>query len=239
MNKSTHRYRTINAIAPWLTLAALLSLSAALPNRVALDGQAELRKEQIAQAVASAPFFIGPWIGQDTPVLREAQELLRPNAILSRTYQRPGGVNLHLLMVHCSDARDMIGHYPPICYPSSGWVPAPAPASGQDIQIAIGEIYLPMRTYLFRRVQEHGAEEVVRVFSAFILPDGTMTRGIADINRQSERLAVSVRGVAQLQIVSDIDLDQEQAQEGTAELLAGMPELLKALGIDQGGTYER
>ena len=52
----------------------------------------------------------------------EAQELLRPNAIFSRRFQRPGEIGVHVLVVHCSDARDMIGHYPPICYPSSGWV---------------------------------------------------------------------------------------------------------------------
>ncbi len=225
-------------IAPWATLALIATMSMALPNRVEFDEASVQRRDQISEAMSSAPFFIGPWIGEDTPVLREAQELLRPNAILSRSYQRPGVMRLHLLLVHCSDARDMIGHYPPICYPSSGWVRVPVADHDGDIEIIVDENALPMRTYLFRRVEDHGVEEVIRIFNAFILPDGSVTRDIDDINRQSERLVVSVRGVAQVQIVSEASVSQEKAVAAAQELLMGMPALLEALGIGQGEKNE-
>ena len=53
--------------------------------------------KQVADAMHAVPYFIGDrdqWIGQDAEVPREAQALLRPNATLSRTYQRPGSLRL-------------------------------------------------------------------------------------------------------------------------------------------------
>ena len=236
MTRSLAILRKVSGTAPWVTLLLLVALSYRLPNRVAFDGASARHQAQIAAAMQAVPFFVADWIGEDEAVPREAQKLLRPNATLSRRYQRPGGMKLHLLVVHCSDARDMIGHYPPICYPSSGWVRVEVPDA--DIQLAIGEQRLPIRTYVFRRVREHGVEEAIRVFNAFVLPDGTVTRDIDDINRQSERLAVSAQGVAQVQIISAAGVSREEASAAASELLAGMPALLETLGIGQGATHE-
>ena len=226
----------LSGAAPMLSLLLLVALAWGLPNRVALDEPAARRQAQIAAAMNAVPFFVGDWIGEDEAVPREAQKLLRPNATLSRRYRRPGGTWLHLLVVHCSDARDMIGHYPPICYPSSGWVAVPLPEP--DVELAIADRRVPVRTYMFRRVREHGAEETIRVFNAFVLPDGTITSRIGDINRQSERLAVSAQGVAQVQIISAAGVSREEAMAAASELLAGMPALRQALGIGQGATHE-
>src|SRR5262245_3661915 len=97
----------LRVLAPWLTLAALATLSLALPNRSAFSPQAEQRKSEVALAMRQAPFFIGPWVGEDAlhQVPREAQALLHPNAILSRTYRSPAGPTVRVLIVHCGDAR--------------------------------------------------------------------------------------------------------------------------------------
>jgi len=228
--------RRLSGTAPLLSLLLLMGLSCGLPNRVALDEGAARRQAEIAAAMNAVPFFVGDWIGEDEAVPREAQKLLRPNATLSRRYRRPGGTWLHLLVVHCSDARDMIGHYPPVCYPSSGWVAVPLPEP--DVELVIEEQRVPVRTYMFRRVREHGTEETIRVFNAFVLPDGTVTRTIGDINRQAERRAVSAQGVAQMQIISTVGISREEAVAAAGELLGGMPALRQALGIGQGATHE-
>src|SRR5580658_8411121 len=69
--------------------------------------------------------LVGPtgeqWTGTDVPVAAAATELLRPNTILSRDYvSQSTGQTATLLIVDCSDARDLQGHYPPRCYPAQG-----------------------------------------------------------------------------------------------------------------------
>jgi hypothetical protein len=236
MTRSAAILRFFSGAAPWLSLLLLVALSQTLPNRVAPDGSAATRRIEIAAAMEAVPFFIGDWVGEDEAVPREAQKLLRPNAILSRRYRRPGGMWLHLLVVHCSDARDMIGHYPPICYPSAGWVTVPLP--DPDVQLILDERPVPVRTYMFRRVRENGVEETIQVFNAFVLPDGTITREFADISGQSERLALSTQGVAQVQIIGAAGVDRAEALEAAGELLTGMSALSKALGLDQGAIDE-
>ena len=224
----------VDRFSPWMTLGILITFALILPTRVYEADAAAKRQETVAAALGAAPFFVGEWIGEDSALPQEAQELLRLNGSLSRTYRQPGGMQLHVLVVHCSDARDMIGHYPPICYPSSGWVRLPAPGDDLVLNLSKGEI--PVRVYRFRRAMENGTDETIRILSSFILPDGSATPNRDEINRRSERLALSVQGVAQVQIISSDDLPLSDVAEATVELLEGMPEVLGALGIGQGAS---
>jgi hypothetical protein len=213
----------ISTAAPYVSLVLLLVMARWLPNRVQADDR---------------PFFIGDsWVGEDLRDLLapEAQKLLRPNAIFNRRYERYGGSWVQVLVVHCSDARDMIGHYPPVCYPSAGWVDLEVPPPGDHVLTAQAAT-LPVREYRFRAVQEGGRDFEIRIFSAFVLPDGTVTRDISDINRQSERLAVSVQGVAQMQIITPADTPAAEAMEAAGEVLGGLGELFDVLEVTQGAA---
>lgn len=227
--------RGLAAAAPWVSLALLVVLSMTLPTRVKLDVTAEQRKAEVAASMEAVPYFIGDWVGtdDDNDVPPEAQKLLRPNAIFSRRFQRPGDPGIHVLIVHCGDARDMIGHYPPICYPSSGWV---AMGEAGSAEISIDDQRLPVRLYEFRRLRDQGTEDRIRIINGFILPDGTVTREIDDINRQSERLAVSVQGVAQLQLITSAAMSEGEALAAAGQLLGGMTEMLDALRVGQGAN---
>ncbi len=239
MNERTIQlYRRGGLAAPWLTILIVVTMGFALPVRVKPDEQAVARKAEIAQTMASVPFLIEGWIGEDAPVPPEAQKLLRPNAMLSRTYSQVGRPRMHVLVVHCGDARDMIGHYPPVCYPSSGWLDMPVRENVYAELTVAGQV-LPVRQYRFRRMNENGAEDEIRIFNAFVLPDGTVTRDIDDINEQSERLAVSVQGVAQLQLIASASISYDEATAAAQELLTGMPELLESLGVGQGANSGR
>jgi hypothetical protein len=225
--------RQIELASPWLSVMALLLLSWMLPNRTTFSPEAERHKAEVAAAMKSVPYFINyRWVGEDAAeqIPREAQELLRPNAILSRAYSSPGGPPVHILITHCGDARDMIGHFPPICYPSSGWIPRSAPFAGDHVLHA-GGLELPVREYIFSRPRDRTREDVIRIFNAFILPDGRVTCHIDDINRQSERLAVSRLGVAQFQVITLAAVPLEEALTAAGELLGGMSELLEALNV--------
>ena len=221
-------------LAPWTTLVVLIALSLWLPNRVTGMPQASQRQAAIATALASAPYIVGAWVGADAPVPREAQQLLRPNAILSRSYRRTGGERVHLLVVHCADARDMIGHYPPICYPSSGWVAEESATA--DVAMSLAGKRLPMRGYVFRRIGEGGGEESIRVLNAFVLPGGVVAREMGEIHRQSQRRALAAQGVAQIQVVCSAGWDPAGVAAAAGELLGGMPRVRQALGLGRGAS---
>lgn len=224
--------------APWLTILALAGLSLALPNRAEIGPLGEARKAEIAAAVAhiSETDTIGRWRGQaDDELAPEAQELLKPNASLSRRFTCPGGPWVHLVIVHCGDARDMNGHYPPICYPSNGWMELPAPANPNHV-LTVMDHPFPVREYGYSSYLADGREEAIRILNAFILPDGNVTREIDDINRQSERLSVAVQGVAQVQVITSGRVPIADAISAAQEILNGMEGLFDALRFGQGAA---
>src|SRR3954451_9534907 len=78
-------------------------------------------------AIDSLPFDIGSFHGLDTAsdIPKEATTLLKPNKILNRRYTDVSVEGLgtrvaNLLIVQCKQSGDMLGHFPPNCYPYSG-----------------------------------------------------------------------------------------------------------------------
>ena len=63
-----------------------------------------------------------------------------------------------------------------------------------------------------------------------------MTPQIDDIYRQSERLALSVQGVAQIQLITMAGMPADEAAACAEELLAGMGDLLNALQVAGGAS---
>ena len=207
------------------------------PNHVRPDPASLARQEAVADAVEAAPYQIGRWLGTDIPVPRSAVELLRPNAILSRRFRRAeGGYSVSLLVVHCMDVRDMGGHYPPVCYPSAGWLFDEA-ASGEET-LEVGGCQLPVAMYAFRRIVDGIRESRIRIYNFFVLPDGGVTADIAELRGRSERLALSAQGVAQIQIITTLEMPHAEAVAAANELLEGLAGLLTPLGIEPGDEHD-
>ncbi len=112
---------------PILCLGLLGAISAENRSHVK-PADVEPYYTRTAQAMDQVPYRIGPWVGKDDNIPTPAIKLLRPNRIVSRTYvdTRPdrwaAGGRASLLIVQCRDAGDMVGHYPPKCYVSSGMI---------------------------------------------------------------------------------------------------------------------
>lgn len=68
------------------------------------------------------PRRINEWVNEeDGEISREAISLLKPNVLFQRVYHNERTrQSVSLLLVQCKDARDIYGHYPPICYPNTG-----------------------------------------------------------------------------------------------------------------------
>lgn len=213
-----------------LTAGLLVLMPWALPSRIIVTAADVAQQAAIREAMEGAPYRIGNWMGTEVALPPAAIRLLHPNAALGRRFSLgETGMSLSLLIVHCTDARDMRGHYPPVCYPSSGWS-FEGPPPGRPSALMIEGRRVPVRMYEFRRI-EGGSESSIRVFNLFILPDGATTPDLERISWLSERLALSTQGVAQMQIVTSLEVGEQQAADAAAEILGGMPDLFKAFRV--------
>src|SRR5438045_4136952 len=125
----THRVRKLSLVlfSPVLSVGLLVGLAA--ENRQYLrpdDPVFEGYHRDAKRAIESLPFDVGSFHGLDTAsdIPKEATTLLKPNKILNRRYNDVSveglGQSATLLIVQCKQSGDMLGHYPPNCYPSSG-----------------------------------------------------------------------------------------------------------------------
>jgi hypothetical protein len=219
--------RWLGDAAPALSLVALLTLPSTLSGDAAATSAIRSRHAQIVAALSLVPYRVGPWIGEDIPVPEAAVTILKPNAVLARHYRdRQRGQAQSLLIVHCSDTRDMLGHYPPVCYPANGWVEAAEP-SPCPLETAAGVI--EARLYRFRRLRDWGSEERLRVADFFVLPDGRTTGDLADVERRAGAAAISMQGVAQIQLVSAGDESDAEFAAAAAEILRGAGPALRSV----------
>ncbi len=192
--------QTISArLAPYVCAAVLCAfivmggISARRPS-----GTADYRA-RVKTAIEAIPYRVGPAVGTDSEPTEAAIRLLSPNKILERRYLDPttGGA-FSLLVVHCGDARDMIGHYPPVCYPAHGWK-----LVGQHpLDIEINSEKACAIRYEFSRMDDL-SEHRMSVIDFFVIPaDGTAIYSEMNaVEYASRKSDVGGLGIAQVQIV--------------------------------------
>jgi hypothetical protein len=160
----------------------------------------------IKRLVESIPVDRGDWIGQEVPIPQSATSLLDPNAMVARFYTNVKlGLSATLLVLHCKDARDMAGHYPPQCYPANGWL---TPEDDQELTM-IPVDGQDFRVYRFHRVAGK-VERDITVYSMFALPTGMTTMSMKDVRRLSSDYENRLLGAAQIQVVIDGSVDPSE-----------------------------
>ena len=159
--------------------------------------QADQYHQRVRDAAASLPMRVDTWIGRDIPVTTGATALLNPNIIISRQFtDAQTGRAVNFLIVQCKDARDMLGHYPPKCYPAHGWT-APVPAEPRTWQIddwAINGV-----AYEYSKVHLDDLSHVV-IYDFMALPDGRTCREMDDLEHEAQGYATRHFGAAQIQV---------------------------------------
>lgn len=173
---------------------------------------------RVREAYAQLPMRIGNWIGEETPVPQSAVALLHPNVIISRRYTNfVTGRTASFLLTQCADARDMAGHYPPICYPNQGWILQRSEAH----RWAVDGLEVNGMEYRFLRSPTSPAGIVVRNF--MILPDGSIAPDMDSI-RKSTSVRRRFYGAGQVQVICDAGVpDAEQGEIFTSLVEGHMP----------------
>ena len=209
---------------PGLCLAMLGAVAVETLSRpVAAD--AEPYHRAVAEAIDRIPYQIDAWVGIDEPPPPEAIALLRPNTIFSRRYENiDTGERVSVILVHCRDARDLAGHYPPICYPAHGWTQTEAETMTRELA---GDA-IPAMRYAFTMDRTGGQSQMI-VENFLILPDGRIVREMSEVRRAAGDYTRRVYGAAQVQFVYHGEAPDDRRERAFQTLLAPMRDAIETI----------
>lgn len=151
--------------------------------------------------IESIPMVIGSWIGEDASgdIPREAQVLLKPNIILSRRYKDFSMQSLrqvHLLIVQCKESNDMLGHFPPICYPSHGFVLT----ESRGFDFVAGADTIRGMEYQFT-ITSKGQTTRTTIYNFLLVPGRGIYRDMDGVKKAAKNYQQRYYGAAQFQLV--------------------------------------
>ena len=135
--------------------------------------------------------------------------MLKPNVIVSRRYQDTRtSRQVSVLLVQCSDARDILGHYPPVCYVAQGWTLGSSQAADwqvDDLRIA-GTAYMFTATRRALPAAQH-------VYNFILLSDGRVCRGMNEVDDVARDARKKFFGASQVQVIFDDTISQRERDE--------------------------
>lgn len=170
--------------------------------------QADAYFKKVVAAAAATPTSFGPWVSLDVPIPPAAITMLRPNLTISRRYTNlQTGQQATLLLVQCSDARDLLGHYPPVCYVAHGY--RSVAASSRDWQVEGLALQGMIYTFASNRPEDQSS---MIIYDFMILPDGRTSRDMDGIYATARDPRKRQLGAAQLQILMDPSMPESQRE---------------------------
>jgi hypothetical protein len=233
--KSPFRRAPLRTRQPRRGLWAAVAVSVLLLT--AIGAEAARRREpvdaapqhaRIAElAAATIPFSTGEWLGRDVEPIASSVALLRPNVLVQRAYRnRRTGETAQLLFVQCADARDLLGHFPPVCYPAHGWtLDASAPAAWD-----LGGVRVAGVRYRFAK---GGAEPADLVADNFmVVPETGFAPDMDAVNRAAGDTRLRALGAAEVQVLTDLRMTDARRDEVVRELVSPLLPLLRAAGAE-------
>jgi hypothetical protein len=203
----------------------------ALQRAVAMHRpESMVRNHEHIRALAEAlPHRIGAWVGEDVVVPVQALNVLRPNVMLSRRYVNlENGCNAGFLLVHCSDAHAMAGHFPLRCYTARGWdVQGSRPRDWK-----VDSLLLSGMEYTFSLDGEgmgsKGARSII-VANCLFRPGGKVLRDMDAMIKSVIGAGGQASGAGQMQIYFDAGVPQNERDAAVVALAGGYKEVIEAI----------
>ena len=222
--------------APLLCVGLVAGITAEKATQLTAEDAAPYHA-RAKQAVEGFKYTIGLWTGSDREVRPAAVKLLRPNAIMDRYYQenvpagRRGGPrgSVEVLIVQCRDSRDMVGHYPEVCYVNSGQTLV----SKKQRPLQVADVTIDGTEYIFTPPgQRHGN---MCVYNFLVVPnakipiDERIVPDMSGVNAAAEDYEQRHWGAAQFQFVMPADLPRAKRDQAVKEILGANLNVLKVL----------
>jgi hypothetical protein len=228
--------QTVTNTLVFRTLAVALLAGIGIHRAVAVHRPAGVAEyhARVREAAKDVPRHISGWVGQDVEVPARAVAVLSPNVMLSRRYVNvENGSTAGVMLVHCSDAHDMVGHFPLRCYPANGWdLKSSAPRV-----LMIDDRAVPATEYEFVLPEQGisgGGEQHIFVVNCLFRPGGKV---FADMDGMSASIAGAwgqSSGAGQLQVYFYGDVPRVQRDAAVDELVKGYEPVLKAILAEAG-----
>jgi len=174
----------------------------------------------VKDAVNEIPTAVGAWVGENREVPASAVALLRPNAIRNIEFRNIDPTqaltwpnNVYLTIVQCQRTQDMLGHYPPRCYPSYGDTFISQKARDWKIE----DSTIRGMEYVFER-NVKGTIFRRTVYNFMIVPDQGIVRDMNELVLATEDDRQRYYGAAQIQVVFVSQVGQEPSESDRDEV---------------------
>ncbi|MEX2217582.1 MAG: exosortase-associated EpsI family protein [Phycisphaerales bacterium] len=224
--------RLLQFLPSLISLALVVGLFVQVRAYAAEEDSAEFHAT-VRGAVERIPMQVGEWSGGDVRLPAAAGKLLKPNALFCRHYRHAGtGRTVTVLLVHCRDSRDMTGHYPPVCYPGHGWTMT---SGAQYETITLWGEDTTFAVYGFSRTEVNRFVQCV-IYDVFVLPRAGLRTEMSDVVSASADYRVRPYGAAQVQVILDAGMPEEERREALRELLEPLAPVVEAMQLKDGGT---
>jgi hypothetical protein len=202
MSDSPLNFRSL-LLGPGLCLAVLVAM--AFEGRAYVsESDAEPFHQKAKAAVEKLPLVIPPWMGREIPLGADEARILAPNAYRCIEFadMQPSGLadpsrRVLLMVAQCRRTGQMIGHYPPECYPARGYMPVDLDQRRSwdvDGKLIIGT------EYAFEKTHE-GRVARTTIYNFMVLPDQGVRADMKAINESAEDYKQRYYGAAQFQVV--------------------------------------
>jgi exosortase len=210
----------------FLILGSAYGIGQSLPD----GSEAQAYHAKVREVADELPREIGKWKAADIELPEAAVALLRPNVLISRRYtNEQSGQSFAFMIVQCADARDMEGHYPPNCYPTSGWT-----TLGQrPIQVDVGGMKAASMDYRFERVLQAGPE-TIEVVNLLVVPGNGFVSSMRNIRQLGGTVTDRYYGAAQIQFVFDGYWDDQERLEAVEKVNETLEPLIRVI-LDKPG----
>jgi hypothetical protein len=226
------RFATLGRVpAAWLSACSSLVLLGA----VALDGGGRTASTadaglSIRAARETVPYCVGDWVGRDVEPAPAVVAMLRPSVLLQRGYRNlRTGESATVLFVRCGDARDLMGHYPPVCYPAHGR--GLVTARGRDFRV--GSMAISGMRYRFAATGAASPGEIV-VDNFMALPSGRFGRDMDAVDAVARDPRLRQLGAAEMQVVTDAEMTDARRDEVFETLVASYSPLFQRTPAEDG-----
>lgn len=211
-------FRSLNAvehpIATGLGVAVLLLNTVLHGNERSSDDVINQHRATVVQQVNAIPFAIGDWIGSEKPLHLQEQELLNPIASYRRTYRKlsesPG---IDLVIVASSNARNLVGHEPGICFVRQGW----KLVSKQDLHWHCAGLEINGTNYRFQF--ESNKNQYKQVASVLVTPGRPTSGDPATVASAASDYRRSAFGAAGIQLLYDRAVPDDEWEAITSEFI--------------------
>ncbi len=170
------------------------------PPEGADDYHARIRElgEKMPKKLVTAE---GEWLAMDSKPTMEAVQLLKPNVMLSRSFRNTAtNQRFTFMVVQCGLTRDMLGHYPPICYKGNGFALKDKKARNEKFDD--GRVNIDYMLYFFEKPYENTTLKL-DIYNFIMVPDGRSIRTNEDLKDYSRDYVRKFFGAGQIQVLFD------------------------------------